>query len=150
MSLDDPQSPGVHAIRVLAQMKQGLGDHWAAIRVLTKAIELSKNPERIQCFFLRGALTLYAHHPRSGAREGKGGWGFVSSHACAFATMCLHMAKGWGKGGGGSGVLVRCMHVPSQNGACTSLRGGARGSGAVGVWCIACMCLLEHTVPAHC
>ena len=54
LSLDDPKSPGVHAIRVLAQMKQGLGDHWAAIRVLTKAIELDKNPERIQCLFLRG------------------------------------------------------------------------------------------------
>lgn len=58
LSLDDPHSPGVHAIRVLAQMKQGLGDHWAAIRVLTKAIELSNNPERIQCLFLRGAPTL--------------------------------------------------------------------------------------------
>ncbi|KAL3144958.1 hypothetical protein ABBQ32_003464 [Trebouxia sp. C0010 RCD-2024] len=55
LSLDDPKNPGVHAIRVLAQMKQGLGDHWAAIRVLTKAIELDRNPERIQCLFLRGA-----------------------------------------------------------------------------------------------
>ncbi|KAL3145349.1 hypothetical protein ABBQ38_001606 [Trebouxia sp. C0009 RCD-2024] len=55
LSLDDPKNPGVHAIRVLAQMKQGLGDHWAAIRVLTKTIELDRNPERIQCLFLRGA-----------------------------------------------------------------------------------------------
>lgn len=54
LSLDDPKNPGVHAIRVLAQMKQGLGDHWAAIRVLTKTIELDRNPERIQCLFLRG------------------------------------------------------------------------------------------------
>ena len=59
LSLDDPQNPGVHAIRVLAQMKQGLGDHWAAIRVLTKAIELTNNPERIQCLFLRGACLLH-------------------------------------------------------------------------------------------
>lgn len=52
--LDDPRSPGIHAMRVLAQMKQGLGDHWAAIRVLSKAIDLDNNPERIQCLFLRG------------------------------------------------------------------------------------------------
>ena len=56
LSLDDPQNPGVHAIRVLAQMKQGLGDHKAAIRVLTKAIDLESNPERIQCLFLRGEV----------------------------------------------------------------------------------------------
>ncbi|DBA80252.1 hypothetical protein WJX79_002480 [Trebouxia sp. C0005] len=55
LSLDDPRSPGIHAMRVLAQMKQGLGDHWAAIRVLSKAIDLDHNPERIQCLFLRGA-----------------------------------------------------------------------------------------------
>jgi len=54
LSLHDPQNPGVHAMRVLAQMKQGLGDHWAAIRVLSKAIDLDNNPERIQCLFLRG------------------------------------------------------------------------------------------------
>lgn len=54
-SLDDPKHPGVHAMRVLAQMKQGLGDHWAAIRELTKAIDLVDNPEQIQCLFLRGA-----------------------------------------------------------------------------------------------
>ena len=54
--LKDPHNAGVHAIRVLAQMKQGLGNHWEAIRVLNKAIELNDNPERIQCLFLRGAL----------------------------------------------------------------------------------------------
>ena len=54
LSLDDPSNPGIHAMRVLAQMKQGLGDHWAAIRVLSKAIDLDNNPERIQCLFLRG------------------------------------------------------------------------------------------------
>ena len=59
LSLDDPKNPGVHAIRVLAQMKQGLGDHWAAIRALTKAIELDNNPERIQCLFLRGGSLLH-------------------------------------------------------------------------------------------
>ena len=56
LSLDDPHNPGVHAIRVLAHMKQGLGDHKAAIRVLTKAIDLETKPERIQCLFLRGKL----------------------------------------------------------------------------------------------
>ena len=54
LELKDPHNAGVHAIRVLAQMKQGLGNHWEAIRVLNKAIELHDNPERIQCFFLRG------------------------------------------------------------------------------------------------
>ena len=58
LSLDDPRSPGIHAMRVLAQMKQGLGDHWAAIRVLSKAIDLDNNPERIQCLFLRGDWPL--------------------------------------------------------------------------------------------
>lgn len=54
LSLMDPHSAGVHAMRVLAQMRQGLGDHKTAIKVLSKAIELDNNPERIQCLFLRG------------------------------------------------------------------------------------------------
>ena len=54
LSLNDPDNPGVHAMRMLAQMKQGLGDHWGAIRLLTKALDLDTNPERIQCLFLRG------------------------------------------------------------------------------------------------
>ena len=57
LSFDDPKHPGIHAMRVLAQMNQGLGDHWAAIKVLTKAIDLDDNPERIQCLFLRGTHT---------------------------------------------------------------------------------------------
>ena len=140
----------MHAIRVLAQMKQGLGDHWAAIRVLTKAIELSSNPERIQCLFLRGALTLPAHRPRGGAGGGARGWqlandavnasdwqsirvqegGFlVPSHACAFSeTLSLHIAQGWGREG---------REVP-------------RGGGGGGLWCTACVCLVQNTVPAHC
>lgn len=83
LSLDDPQNPGVHAIRVLAQMKQGLGDHWAAIRVLTKAIELNNNPERIQCLFLRGAGTL------PDVCWCLPGYGYMSHGQQTFALQCL-------------------------------------------------------------
>lgn len=58
LSLSQPQAPPVHLMRVLAQMRQGLGDHWQAIQVLTKALEIEPNMEQVQCYFLRGTRRI--------------------------------------------------------------------------------------------
>lgn len=60
LALSQPEAPQVHLMRVLAQMRQGLGDHWQAIQVLTRALEVEPNQEQIQCYFLRGRHTCLA------------------------------------------------------------------------------------------
>jgi hypothetical protein len=45
----------VHAYRLLAQMKQGLGDHLGAVRELNRGITATdKEAQRIELRFLRG------------------------------------------------------------------------------------------------
>lgn len=46
LSLDDKGSPSLAAYRILAQMRQGLGNHAAAVKILDKAIGFSK-PEMV-------------------------------------------------------------------------------------------------------
>lgn len=60
LSLAQPHLPQVHLMRVLAQMRQGLGEHWQAIQILTKALELGTKLEQVQCHFLRGGGTQLA------------------------------------------------------------------------------------------
>lgn len=85
LALDDHQRPAIHAMRVLAQMKQGLGDHWAAIRVLSDAIDMDNNPERIQCLFLRGkaADCFFATHKS----------GFVRAVCCTLQSILCTDSK---------------------------------------------------------
>ena len=58
LSVSQPEAPQVHLMRVLAQMRQGLGDHWRAIQILTKALDVEPNMEQVQCYFLRGMLHM--------------------------------------------------------------------------------------------
>lgn len=45
LALDEPGSPNVHALRVMAQMRQQKGDHAGAVEILDKAIGYGKEDQ---------------------------------------------------------------------------------------------------------
>ena len=45
LALDEPGSPSVHALRVMAQMRQQKGEHWSAIKILDKALSYNKEDQ---------------------------------------------------------------------------------------------------------
>lgn len=45
LGLDDPSSPSVAALRIMAQMRQQKGDHAGAIEILDKAIKQNKEEQ---------------------------------------------------------------------------------------------------------
>lgn len=45
LALDPPDQPSVHVLRVLAQMRQQLGEHAAAVRLLERAVPLAQQKE---------------------------------------------------------------------------------------------------------
>lgn len=52
MRLDAPDSPSVHALRVIAQMRQQAGEHARAVEVLDRAIGYGKDEQvraTLQC-----------------------------------------------------------------------------------------------------
>ncbi len=45
LSLDDPSSPSIGAMRIMATMRQQKGEHASAIEVLDKALALQKDEQ---------------------------------------------------------------------------------------------------------
>ncbi len=45
LALDPPDQPSVHVLRVLAQMRQQLGEHAAAVRLLERAVPMAQQKE---------------------------------------------------------------------------------------------------------
>lgn len=54
-SLDSRGKPSMHAYRMLAHMRQGQGQHAAAVKILTKALSFNSEDQRAEAVFLRGA-----------------------------------------------------------------------------------------------
>lgn len=55
LHLGSSDRQAVQALRVLAHMKQGIGEHSEAVKVLTRALDVGVRDQMVQCHFLRGA-----------------------------------------------------------------------------------------------
>eukprot|EP00891_Asterochloris_glomerata_P001301 jgi/Astpho2/1301/fgenesh1_pg.00024_%23_11_t len=55
LHLGSSDRQAVQALRVLAHMKQGCGEHSEAVKVLTRALDVGVRDQMVQCHFLRGA-----------------------------------------------------------------------------------------------
>ena len=58
LDLGSSDRQAVQALRVLAHMKQGCGEHSEAVKVLTRALEVGVRDQMVQCHFLRGGLVI--------------------------------------------------------------------------------------------
>lgn len=65
MALDQPDSPSVHALRMLGQMRQQRGDHLGAIKILDKAIAFKKEDHMVELLYMRAIC----HHALGYMRE---------------------------------------------------------------------------------
>jgi tetratricopeptide (TPR) repeat protein len=54
-SLDSRSPLNTQGYRVMAAMRQGCGDHGAAVKLLTTGLTICDAEQRIECLFLRGA-----------------------------------------------------------------------------------------------
>ena len=58
LDLGSSDRQAVQALRVLAHMKQGCGEHSEAVKVLTRALDVGVRDQMVQCHFLRGGLVV--------------------------------------------------------------------------------------------
>ena len=58
LDLGSSDRQAVQALRVLAHMKQGCGEHGEAVKVLTRALDVGVRDQMVQCHFLRGGLLV--------------------------------------------------------------------------------------------
>lgn len=76
LHLGSSDRQAVQALRVLAHMKQGIGEHSEAVKVLTRALDVGVRDQMVQCHFLRGGLA-----------------GFFLCLACILTTVCREAGR---------------------------------------------------------